>query len=267
MKKMAALFLSMILLMSFVGCEESSKLGESKGDKGESNSEVATPEKDYEYEEISGGLKITKYTGSDTKIVVPEVIDDKMVVSVGTTFSGNLLLEEIELPPSVKTADFQNCTALKKLDAKGVSDVGQLILSGCESLEYLSLPAITHFPVYNWQLPSSIRELILSGVTEFYLYQFPDSLKSLEVLDVSSATFIRTDYYSWPSRLKEVKINTSISWYNISSDTNNVGGVFAAYDADEQGLIEITDSNKSTVWCELFMCEEIKVNGVTYRKE
>ena len=265
MKRILSVFLSLVILCLFAGCQ-SNEFSDDKSSDLKSDPVIEDELDVFEYEQVSGGLEITKYTGSNKKVVVPEMIDNKKVVSVGTVFSGNLSIEEVELPPSVKEADFENCEALKRLEAKGISSFSKVKLSGCESLEYLALPAITNLQNYSFKLPGSIRELILSGVTEIYVYRFPDELESLEVLDISSATLIIRDYHSWPSKLKEVRINNSISHYYISDDTNSVGGVRVGTDDWEGTLTEVNVNNNSMVWCELFDCEEIKVNGVTHKK-
>jgi len=265
MKRNLSVFLSLVILCLFAGCQ-SNEFSDDKSSDLKSDPVIEDELDVFEYEQVSGGLEITKYTGSNTKVVVPEMIDNKKVVSVGTAFSGNLSIEEVELPPSVKEADFKNCEALKRLEAKGISSFSQVKLYGCESLEYLALPAITNLPNYSFTLSGSIRELILSGVTEIHVYNFPDGLESLEVLDISSATLIIRGYYSWPNKLKEVKLHESITKYFISSDTGTVGGVLAAGIWKDSEVLDITKNSENFVWCELFDCEEIKVNGVIYKK-
>lgn len=75
--------------------------------------------KDFEYEEVSGGINITKYIGSATKVVVPSVIENKKVISINdNVFSGNIVLKEITLPESLNSTDFKlfkNCDSLEKI--------------------------------------------------------------------------------------------------------------------------------------------------------
>ena len=61
------------------------------------------PVKDFKYEiQRDGAIEITAYTGSDTKVKIPDLIEGKQVTSIGThTFSENDIPEEITIPSSI----------------------------------------------------------------------------------------------------------------------------------------------------------------------
>lgn len=55
-----------------------------------------------EWSSIDGGIQITNYTGTEKIVHVPAVIEGKKFVSIGSAFSGNVYIEELWLPKSVK---------------------------------------------------------------------------------------------------------------------------------------------------------------------
>ncbi len=119
----------------------------------------------YEYENVKGGIEITKYKGNDKKIVVPEIINNQKVVSVGNAFSGNVVVESITLPESCSIGNFLGCDNLEYLECPGKS-------------EYFNDPSI--------YCPTGIKKLIITGVDYINLSDVTDYTE-LEYLDISGA--------------------------------------------------------------------------------
>lgn len=90
-------------------------------------SESETSAKKFEYEEINGGIKITKYIGNDKKVVVPSTIENKKVIQItDTVFSGNVVLEELTLPEEIgnlSSSFFSGCDSLKELTFLGNTSI------------------------------------------------------------------------------------------------------------------------------------------------
>ncbi len=125
-------------------------------------------EKHFEYEDVSGGIKITKYTGNSSKVVVPETIDGKLVVSVGNTFSGNVNITSLELPEECIEANLTNCKKLIHLVASKsvLDDLAYSVVEGLETLVFCS--------------------------DEFYVASsWIDHAENLKKLDISSAALVR----------------------------------------------------------------------------
>lgn len=86
----------------------------------------STPDTEFVYDELSAEysdidetvLIIYAYTGTDSIVRIPEVIDGKKVYALSReAFSGNTSIEEVYLPKNMKkieTNSFYGCTNLKK---------------------------------------------------------------------------------------------------------------------------------------------------------
>lgn len=103
--------------------------------------ESETSAKKFEYEEINGGIRITKYLGSDKKVVVPSIIENKKVIEItDTVFSGNIIMQELSLPENISkvySSYLNNCDSLKKLTLMGKSYIE--LPDSLDSLETLNL--------------------------------------------------------------------------------------------------------------------------------
>jgi len=101
--------------------------------------EFETSAKKFEYEEINGGIRITKYLGSDKKVIVPSIIENKKVIEItDTVFSGNVVLEKLTFPKAVENISdktLNECDSLKELTFLGGAS---LSLPSLESLETLN---------------------------------------------------------------------------------------------------------------------------------
>ena len=173
-KRLCAVILTVCLIFSLSACVE--KPSDNSGDGGSTsmidsfvpatdngeNSELGKEYKEYaflasiegrfvtlggdcfEYEEIDGGIKITKYAGEHEIFAVPNSIDGKTVVSIGReAFAANRWLSAIVLPDSVKIIEslaFYGCTNLCYIDlGAGEKTVENYAFSNCPSLYGIDL--------------------------------------------------------------------------------------------------------------------------------
>ena len=136
-------------------------------------SSPATPVKivdGYTYSDAGdGGIKLTGYTGQDTKLVIPDTLDGKKVTEIGDgCFSGNPWpervyvpegvvkigdfgfeccshMEKIYLPDSLREVGngaFSGCGVLKLADfSDGVTSIGGGAFMACRNMTQISLPA------------------------------------------------------------------------------------------------------------------------------
>ena len=96
---------------------------------------------DYEYEELSATtVKITKYTGSDAELEIPNQIDGKTVTEIGAAaFKGNGSLEKIVVPNGVeylRDEAFRTCINLSAVGLpQSIKQFDSYVFDGCSSLK------------------------------------------------------------------------------------------------------------------------------------
>jgi hypothetical protein len=123
---------------------------------------------DFNYTATNSAVTITKYTGSETNVIIPDSILDEPVISIGTgafqnctnlvnvtigngvtnignsAFFGCRRLTNVAIPGSVANIGneaFFNCTNLTCLNiSNGVTRIGDLTFYNCTSLTHLTIP-------------------------------------------------------------------------------------------------------------------------------
>lgn len=130
MKKIFSLIFSAVLLC---GCADNSGIyREEKSDISAISQAEKLPEacaEDFEFSQTDGGIVVTKYVGSQTEFSVPEKIDGKPVVEIGSkTFCGHADLTRVALPETV--AKISKSDALKFREGGDIS--GDVILTGAD---------------------------------------------------------------------------------------------------------------------------------------
>lgn len=96
----------------------------------------------WQYEEVA---IITKYTGSDSFVVIPDMIDGYRVTGIGNGWhlAFNSGVEYVIIPPSVSYIDdyaFRGNTTLKSIALPDGCSHGHSVFSGCSALTQVYLP-------------------------------------------------------------------------------------------------------------------------------
>jgi len=103
-------------------------------------------EEDFNYTEVTGGIEITGYHGSDTDVVIPEQIDGKPVVSIGrTAFYVESKVKSVHIPASVKSIGekaFSYSSSIQKVTfaGNGLETIGDRAFESCRSLSQFDFP-------------------------------------------------------------------------------------------------------------------------------
>lgn len=103
--------------------------------------------KDFTYKVTSSGaLTLTKYTGNDEFVVLPDEIDGKRVVSVmSRTFENNTTMKKVMITKNIKTLYdkvFLGCTELSEMYfTDTVTTVGDALLSKCDKFNKIYMLA------------------------------------------------------------------------------------------------------------------------------
>lgn len=107
---------------------------------------ATTPVEDFEYEPINGlYARITKYSGSDDTVVIPDEIDDYIIQVIDTeAFFKNKEMKCVIIPDTVTEIGkqaFSYCDALETVDlGNGITTIGNWAFSDNPSLKHIDLP-------------------------------------------------------------------------------------------------------------------------------
>lgn len=111
---------------------------------------VATYTSDnYQYTlNVDGTATITRYTGTDSNITIPEQLENHKVTMIGSqSFKDNKSLEKIEISTNISTIDwmaFAGCTNLKEVVFTEPSKIEVLpfeLFVNCSSLKTINIPS------------------------------------------------------------------------------------------------------------------------------
>ncbi len=163
----------------------------------------ATAAKNFKYEENDDGtITITGYTGSDTKVVIPEKIDGKSVTSIDNwAFEECRKLISVELPDSITSIGngvFYECRKLVDIKIpSGVTSIGDNAFVSCWSLTSIDIPnSVTNIGKHAFAA---------SGLTSIEI--------SANVTSIGSAAFTQC------SAISSIKVDADNEVY--TSDGNN----------------------------------------------
>ncbi|CAK7009819.1 MAG: hypothetical protein EUB_01654 [Eubacterium sp.] len=103
-------------------------------------------EDDYQYKSIENGVEIVKYTGNDVKVVIPDTLAEKEVVSIGEkAFANNKTLESVDIGRNVQSVGayaFYYCEKLSGVNIPAsLKTIGNSAFSGCYALYNIEIPA------------------------------------------------------------------------------------------------------------------------------
>ena len=130
---------------------------------------------DFEYELLnSNTIEITKYTGSDKIVKIPESIGGKDVCYIGwNSFKSCSTVEEVIIPNTVTAIGkwaFSYCDSLKKVTlSENINSISEYAFSACPNLTEITFPSSLN----------SIGKNAFSFCSNLSKVTMPDSIKSI----------------------------------------------------------------------------------------
>lgn len=132
---------------------------------------------DWEYVDLGNNtVELIAYKGKlPTQIVFPDSVDNKMVISIGSTALGDtkpkgsdrINVESIIVPKGVRRIQsnaFLGCKVLKDVSLpEGLESIGENAFKNCKALSHISLPQGIRFIGNYAFVGSGIRNIILPG--------------------------------------------------------------------------------------------------------
>lgn len=103
-----------------------------------------TPASAFTCKTVSGHVVITKYTGSDTRVVIPSSVSDMPVTEIGAGAFQGTAVTSVTVPSSVTvigTQAFRDCTALTEVNLPAsLVEIKAYAFRGCSALADITLP-------------------------------------------------------------------------------------------------------------------------------
>lgn len=129
----------------------------------------------FQYKNVSGGVAITKYIGSDSHLSIPSEIDGQSVIAIeDKAFAYCTVLKSVTIPDSVNSIginSFRECNNLSFISFSGVSNIGDMAFVGCESLQSITLPpSVRSVGIYAFAYCTSLKEVVISQGTQTLRY-------------------------------------------------------------------------------------------------
>ncbi|MGM9637927.1 MAG: leucine-rich repeat protein [Eubacteriales bacterium] len=122
---------------------------------------VKTPIEDFEWEMTDEGITITVYKGNAKEVVVPSIIENKMVTKVAdSAFSGSPTVESIVMSEYLTDCKitFKNCPSLTYLEYPGIEEAN-LNYIYCDTVQTIVLPDAVSITMNNKSLSANCPNL------------------------------------------------------------------------------------------------------------
>lgn len=261
----SALVLVLSVALAFSGCVSSQPSGsggngtQNQSKEPASNSENGTQnqnkepasEEEFLWTAGEGGIIILEYIGDDTEVIVPEIINNKKVVSIGNTFDGNVVITSLSLPSGVKEFKLSGCDSLKILTLNAEEINGG-------DIEFSDMPVLEELNLVNAKEIYAISHLVAKKLYAPVVTVIDNREKD--------AGFKYADP-EWSEHLEEVVLPDNLNYVIALAVEAETGEIAMEVGIRNEGgdQYSIADE-KESFYCWFFNNDELIVNGVKFTK-
>lgn len=170
----------------------------------------------FSYDEETDGFFLTRYSGTDTKVTVPDSFDGKPVTGLGSgthaPFSGSQRITEVILPESLTVlpySSFYGCSALKKVEIRGeLQEIHENTFWKCTALESVTIPStVKVIEEEAFYMCESLRKITLpSSLKTLGRYAFGNCYSVTELRIPKSVKEMDTSVFSGCTSLESVTV-------------------------------------------------------------
>ena len=216
---------------------------------------AALEENGYTYTVKNNEATITKYTGEDAEVTIPDALGGYPVTAIGEeAFLDKTAVTSITVPGCVKRIDqaaFAGCSALKTFVAEeGLEFADGGLFRGCSALESVTLPStLTEIPSWGFANCEALTELAIpenvtvirsraffncKGLTEIVV---PDKVVEIQKAAFEKCTSLKTVYL--PASLTTVVKSYSSSNQDTFTGCENLTDVYYAGTAEQWKTLDL----------------------------
>lgn len=214
------------------GNSTSTGSGSSSGSGSNGNNSLGSSEPvlnyaDWEYEMDDDDLIVTKYTGNDTNVLIPDTINGVNIHKIDKyTFKDNSTVETVTFKDSedyhilwISSSMFYNCSSLKKVTFPENTDIGIFPTFA------VKCPNLTDIDVDHWQYKFENGALYYYDTKRWFLYEYCEgnTSSSYTVPDWVTAINNASDNFLNCKYLKKIYLNDKCSGPTPRSNYNLEG--------------------------------------------
>ena len=198
LKKITSVLLTALIVQSVAATETIMTTSAYQTDKTNTQTQVYVQESkdnvygDFEYSVSSNKVTITKYTGTDTEVIIPSEIDNAPVTEIYMgAFAECENLINVAIPDSVKTIGknaFTHCRYLQSISIpNGVTEIAQGTFSMCYDLTDVTIPeSVTAIDDYAFSECRSLKNITVPSKVNYIGNNVFWDCKSLENIFVDN---------------------------------------------------------------------------------
>lgn len=205
-----------------IDAPDNSAFSEPQIDILDTESDLPPVKAEYEYVDIDGGIRITKYNGNDEYLTVPAEIDGKKVLEIDNGYDADFIfydfekevnIKEITLPEGLTKIGYAAFAHLPELKTVHIPDsvttLGDGVFIDCPSLENVVLPEGLTELNYTFSQCTSLSEITIpesvevlfstfEGCTALTRIVIPENVKDIyyafeDCVNLKEVTFLDTE--------------------------------------------------------------------------
>ena len=172
---------------------------------------------DYQYSVSNEQVKIIKYVGTSTAVVIPDTIDGKPVTSLGSNcFNSQNAITSIVIPDTVTfigSCAFQSCTKMESITlSRNLNKCDGSVFKNCDSLVTVELPnSLTKIPTNFFESCDNLKQVTLSdSVVSIGQCAFYNCIRLEKISIPDSVTTLDSSAFSGCTGLTEVKLPSGL---------------------------------------------------------